>query len=286
MDDEDSTRYVTSGGGKFYIYEHVRQSDGRVFYVGKGSRHRLRVTQHRNPHWAAVARKHGWDARVVFSTDDEELAFLAECELIRKRRDDGSPLTNMTDGGEGLVGYKFPKDVAFRRVRERIGKPNLAASLALKGVPKTADHRRKLSEAKKGSRHTPESRRKMSAARRGRCSSMKGKVHRPESKAAISAAVAGENNPFFGRKHTQESRQKMSESLTGMVRSEESRRKQSLTIRGENHPLFGKPVSEERKNKQRMTLMARPKLGCPHCGKFSSDGNAKRWHFDNCRSKK
>lgn len=27
------------------------------------------------------------------------------------------------------------------------------------------------------------------------------------------------------------------------------------------------------------------KVECPHCGKFSDKANAKRWHFDNCRSK-
>ena len=28
------------------------------------------------------------------------------------------------------------------------------------------------------------------------------------------------------------------------------------------------------------------KIECPHCGKLSNHGNAKRWHFDNCKSKK
>lgn len=283
MAEPDSIRSPAKSRGKFYIYEHVRRSDGLVFYVGKGSGSRLRVTQHRNPYWVSVSRKHGWEARVAFRTDDEDLAFLAEEELIRKRRNDGSPLTNMTDGGEGMSGYVFSEESIRKRVSKTKGKKKPATSLALKGVPKSAEHRRNLSLAKLGFRHSEETRNKMSQQRKGQVSSMKGKKHRAESKAAISAAVSGVNNPFFGRKHSSESRQRMSDALTGRKRSEESRRKQSLSISGDRNHLFGKPVSQERRDKQRRTLMSRPKLQCPHCGKLASDGNAKRWHFDNCR---
>lgn len=286
MAEPDCIRSRANRRGKFYIYEHVRESDGRVFYVGKGSRYRMTTTQHRSPYWVAVSRKHGWRARAVFRTDDEELAFLAEMELIRKRRNDGSPLTNLTDGGEGLSGYKFPKEVAFARVRGRIGKPNLAASRALKGVPKTEEHRRNLSQARMGYRYSDEVRRKMSLRRKGCESPMKGKKHRPESRAAISASITGEKNPFFGRKHSPESLRKMSIAHTGVKRSEESRRKQSASVSGARNHNFGKEVSPERREKQRRTLMARPKLECPHCGRLASDGNAKRWHFDNCRERK
>lgn len=286
MAEADSTRCAADCGGKFYIYEHVRRSDGRVFYVGKGSRYRLRVTQHRNPHWVSVARKHGWDARVVFSTDDEELAFLVECELIRKRRQDGSPLTNLTDGGEGMAGYKFPKEVAARRAAKRRGIPNPAASRALRGVPKSTEHRAKLSEARRGRKATDEARHKMSQSRKGRPSSMLGKRHTEAAKAAISAAVSGKNNPFYGKRHPRELVERIRQQNLGRKHTPEAKARMSASRSGERHHNFGKPVSQERKEKQRATLMSRPRMTCPHCGTESNEGNARRWHFDNCRSAK
>lgn len=279
----DSIRSPAKSRGKFYVYEHVRRSDGRVFYVGKGSGCRLRVTQHRNPHWVAVSRKHGWKARVAFRTDDEDLAFLAEEELIRKRRSDGSPLTNLTDGGEGMSGYVFSEESIRKRVAKTKGKKRPAISLALKGVPKSAEHRRKLSLARLGQRHSLETRARMSRSRKGRQSPMLGRTHTDESKMKISDAVSGERNPFFGKKHSPEVLARISEVNTGRKLSEETRRKMSASRSGERNPMFGKRPSDERIRKQRETLMARPRLICPHCGKESNEGNAKRWHFDNCR---
>ena len=30
---------------------------------------------------------------------------------------------------------------------------------------------------------------------------------------------------------------------------------------------------------------SREKIKCPHCENLSSSGNAKRWHFENCKYK-
>lgn len=284
MAEPDSIRSPAKSRGKFYIYEHVRRSDGRVFYVGKGSRYRLRVTQNRNPHWVAVANKHGWEARVAFRTDDEDLAFLAEEELIRKRRNYGSPLTNMTDGGEGTSGYVFDKSVAKRRAARRVGTPNVGASIALTGRAKTKEHRRNLSLAHMGKRMSKEARKNMSLSRKGQPSSMLGKTHTEEAKRKISIAVSGERNPFFGKSHPPEVVARIAAANTGRKMTSETRRKMSKSRSGEKNPMFGKRPSDERIQKQRATLMARPKLVCPHCGTAASDGNAKRWHFNNCRS--
>lgn len=268
----------------FYVYEHIRLDTGAVFYVGKGSRYRVRVTQHRNPHWKAVANKRGWEPRIVFRTEDEELAFLVEEELIRRRRMDGAPLTNMTDGGEGMSGYVFPPSVAKARGERRRGIPNPKAAAALRGVPKSAEHRAKLAASRSGSRASEDARMKMSATRKGRPSSMKGKRHTDEAKAAISAAVSGEKNPFFGKQHPPALVERLRQLNIGRVLSDEVKKKMSESRSGHLNYHYGKPVSEARKAKQRATLMARPKLTCPHCGKSASDGNAKRWHFENCRS--
>jgi hypothetical protein len=74
------------------------------------------------------------------------------------------------------------------------------------GVPKTTEHRRKISEAISGEKHH----------------------------------FFGKPSPRRGVTLTQETREKISKNLKGRERSLESRQKQSKTITGPNNPLFGK----------------------------------------------
>lgn len=90
----------------FYVYEHIRLDTHAVFYVGKGKGRRCFETRRRNPHWQRIVLKAGgFDVRVVVEGIDEELAFLAEHELISKLKAQGILLSNLTDGGEGASGY-------------------------------------------------------------------------------------------------------------------------------------------------------------------------------------
>lgn len=86
----------------FYIYVHTRKTDGLPFYVGKGRNRRAKSAAGRNQYWQRVNAKHGRDVQIVADGLDEELAFLAEMELIDKFRRLGFPLTNVTDGGDGI----------------------------------------------------------------------------------------------------------------------------------------------------------------------------------------
>jgi hypothetical protein len=87
---------------RFYVYEHIRRDTGAVFYVGKGSRRRAYVTQHRSPQWHHISAEHGYSVRIVIGSIDEELAYLVERELIDLRRRTGVELVNVTDGGEAF----------------------------------------------------------------------------------------------------------------------------------------------------------------------------------------
>lgn len=91
----------------FYVYEHIRLDTNAVFYVGKGKGRRCFEARRRNEHWKrVVAKAGGFDVRVVVDKIDEELAFLAEQELIAKLKLQGASLANLTDGGEGASGYR------------------------------------------------------------------------------------------------------------------------------------------------------------------------------------
>lgn len=270
-----------------YVYQHRRNDTGRVFYVGKGCGARARCTQGRNPFWRAVVEKAGgYVAEFVARGVDEEFALFAEMELIDVLRRRGARLTNLTDGGEGMSGFKMAPESIARRVEKTRGKPNPNISAALCGVPKSEQHRQALSLARTGSRASEETRKRMSEALRGRAGPMKGRHHSPEVKAKIAAAVSGERAPFLGRKHSPESLQKMSAAHTGHKRSLDSRRKQSDSVKGERNHRHGKPVMPDRKEKQRATLLATlaaSRVTCPHCGKECDKVNAARWHLDLCK---
>ena len=269
----------------FYVYEHLRQDTNAVFYVGKGSGARCSTSQGRNRWWQGIAKKHGYAARIRLTVASEELAYLAEQELIDQYRRLGCQLVNMTDGGEGMTGHKMAPEVVERRAAKMRGKKRPDISARLLGVPKTLEHRQKLAEARLGTKASEATKQKMSKTRTGRVGPMRGKTHPEETKRKISEAVKGEKNPFFGKTHSQKAMAKIMAANVGRKDGAETRLKKSLARRGEKNPKFGVRPPQEQIDRQRATLMARPRLTCYHCGKQTNEGNAKRWHFDNCKEK-
>jgi hypothetical protein len=89
----------------FFVYLHRRKTNGKVFYVGKGTRYRHKTTWGRNPHWWNIVNKHGYTIEIVETGMQEWWALELERELILKYKDQG--LANLTDGGEGMSGYVY-----------------------------------------------------------------------------------------------------------------------------------------------------------------------------------
>ena len=95
----------------FYVYEHIRPDTGAVFYVGKGKKYRCFESKKRNSYWKNIVSKTGgFEVKFVVKDIDEELAFLVEQELIDKLKLQGFRLTNLTNGGEGICGYKHTEE--------------------------------------------------------------------------------------------------------------------------------------------------------------------------------
>jgi group I intron endonuclease len=164
----------------FYVYEHRRKDSGMVFYVGKGKGSRATNLNNRNDYWNKVYNKAGGLAITYpVKNVDEELALLAEVELIDAYRRRGIRMVNVTDGGEGAPGW-----IPTEETKRRIGEAN---------------------------RHTPKA--------RGERHGMYGKKHSEESLAKMREAQAtrewGERHPFYGKHHTEETRKKISESRKG-----------------------------------------------------------------------
>lgn len=88
--------------GRYYVYIHRKQTDGSVFYVGKGAGNRAYAIATRSERWHRVFRKHGRSVQIIASGLDERCAFSLERAMISYIGLGG--LCNMTFGGEGTSG--------------------------------------------------------------------------------------------------------------------------------------------------------------------------------------
>lgn len=138
----------------FYVYALRRSDSNEPFYIGKGKNSRIdvhfRPTSDQNQHkynTIQKAIKEGVDIAVdyLWSNLDEYESLRREVWAIKiwGRRDLGEgPLTNQTNGGEGLCGYNQSEST-----KNKISQGN-------KGKPKSLEHRKALSKAKIGTKQS------------------------------------------------------------------------------------------------------------------------------------
>lgn len=206
----------------FYVYEHRRKDTGAVFYVGKGCGQRAKNLHNRGRYWCNVAKAAGGiNITYPVINVDEEMAFLAEMELIDAYRKRGIRIVNISDGGEGTTGW-----VPEEETKRKIGEAN-------KHTPKASGERHGMY----GKRHSEESLAKMRESQSSREWGEKhpfyGKQHTEEAKAKVSLARKGKcvgvENPFYGKTHTAESLAKIVAAHLGKKASDETRAKQKAS---------------------------------------------------------
>lgn len=87
---------------KYYIYYHISQKTGEIYYVGKGSGKRYLVLKRRGKLWDAFYRKHGCNAVIAFKNLSEKMAFKLEIKEIKRLKKINQCRANISNGGDGV----------------------------------------------------------------------------------------------------------------------------------------------------------------------------------------
>lgn len=207
-------------GATNIIYGLVDPRTSMVRYIGLSSKGLARPRQHRKPSsfenntykssWVSSLHKQGLDFEIVVlqestleSLNDDERWWIAYGRIS------GWPLTNMTEGGDGMLGRICTDETRAR----------MSASGRGRAMPPVSEEtKNKIGNANRGKVRSPELRALWSKLALGRRVS-------PEAREKIRRASTG-------RKHTDEARAKMSAAQVGRTFSAETIEKMAATHRG------------------------------------------------------
>lgn len=244
--------YITTNKitGTKYLGKKVKD---HVSYLGSGIYLNHAITKY---------GKENFEKKIICIVERDEAARIErELSIIWSVFNDRERWYNLRPGGNGgstpgaMKGRKLSQET-----KDKI-------SIANRGKRRTPGQRKKMSEAFKGRTHTDEYKRKMSQKLTGRVLS---ESHKQKLRVAKSA----------------EHKQKIGAAHLGKIRgplSNETKDKLSLALSGPLNPMYGVGRPEIA---MKATIASLRRLTCPHCGVSSSTGNAKRWHFDNCKERR
>jgi hypothetical protein len=150
---------------KHYIYFHKRGDDGVIFYVGIGVGRRATAVKNRSDFWKRIVKKHGYTIEYPHTEISQEQAKQLEKHYIAVygRLDKGTgSLCNMTDGGDGRVGYECSDETKEKMRRAATGikfteerkskigeKSRERKSWSVLPIKKSEQHKRNLSNSRK-----------------------------------------------------------------------------------------------------------------------------------------
>lgn len=153
----------------YYTYAHFTKDTNELFYIGKGHYRKERPqatraasSKGRNKYWNNIVKKHGgFTYEVLAEWPTEKEALEHEMFLIPLFKEMNFRLCNLTNGGEGMSGWKhteehkkkmseFQKGNTYCKGKKLSKERIEALSKLHKGVPKTKEHREKLSKARTG----------------------------------------------------------------------------------------------------------------------------------------
>lgn len=166
-----------------YVYQHIRMDKNQPFYIGIGfdskGKYKRAYQFGRNNLWEIIVKKTEYKVEIIEDGLTNEEAFERERYWINKlgRIDNETGiLANLTDGGEGTIGWR-PSTKTIDKMRKRgLSKENL-------------EHLKRVAESNKGKpswnagldkKNNPILK-KIGEKIKGRISTFKGKKHKEES---------------------------------------------------------------------------------------------------------
>jgi len=111
---------------EYYIYLHIKSTNGEPFYVGKGKDKRCSVENNRSLHWNNIVSKYDYDVLFLEENISEEEALEKEIYWIKRigRKDlNNGLLVNFTDGGEGSSGRPMNQNTKNILLKINTGRP-------------------------------------------------------------------------------------------------------------------------------------------------------------------
>lgn len=139
------------------VYKHLKPN-GEIFYIGIGSKNRAYSKNNRNKYWKNIVNKYGYKIEIMFTNLTKEEVCQIETYLIcyygRKDLNTGI-LVNMTNGGEGINGFKHSE---ASRLKMKITNKNKTK----KGKTCSKETKLKLSIINSNYRHTDDAKYKIS----------------------------------------------------------------------------------------------------------------------------
>lgn len=174
----------------YYVYVHKREDTKDIFYVGKGKGRRAWSKGRRSKWWTRIAEKYGYSVERVKDELEEGDAFDLERLTIRRYKESGSALCNISSGGEGkscakpmsvegrqrwraaVVGRKMPEETKAKISATKLSKKHKhslesISKMRLVKLGKIVSEETKsiLSKSLKGRKKSEETRRRMSASK-------------------------------------------------------------------------------------------------------------------------
>ena len=105
-----------------YVYIHIKNDNGQVFYVGRGKEYRAWAKTGRNKHWNNISLKHGYTVEVVESGLTRDEANHLEILVIELALACGCVLANKTSGGDGVTDLVFTDESKIKMSRSQGGR--------------------------------------------------------------------------------------------------------------------------------------------------------------------